>query len=69
MNKKQKATVVCWCVTTAWAGYFVASFDITPADFKMAVRHVALVWGTATLILAALFWMFSEKNWEKGSKP
>jgi hypothetical protein len=56
MNKKQRAVIIIWVIFTGIAG-------ITAADGGRGdMQSSSILWVTATLMAAALFWMFKEKR-------
>jgi anaerobic C4-dicarboxylate transporter len=73
MNKKQKALIVFWCTVTALAAWSilvelqVQSDPVRKAlgfrgDMSHAIIQAGTAWTAATLISAALFWLFSDSK-------
>jgi hypothetical protein len=59
MNKKQRVLVIIWIIITALIG-LKAMDDVSAYGSKF--RSDLVGWITATLIIGALFWLFSQKK-------
>jgi len=66
VNKKQKTIILLWCALTSFDGYRTYQWFNTLSDFKGDFFKAGLIlWVTATLVAAGLFWVCSsssEKN-------